>query len=99
MALILSEQPDEVIDTYIGAPAQEDEVPVLEMTVGEIYKLPVIGNNEKGAAVTKWSSSDEAVASVNERGLLAAKTVGSATLTATVSNGKQAVVEVQVAGE
>ena len=25
MALILSEQPDEVIDTYIGAPAKDEE--------------------------------------------------------------------------
>ena len=46
-----------------------------------------------------WSSSDETVASVNERGLLAAKAAGNANLTATTSNGKQAVVEVHVINE
>ena len=98
MALILSEQPDEVIDTYIGAPGQ-DELLVLEMSVGEVYKLPALVKAEKDAANMIWSSSDEAVASVNERGLLAAKAAGNANLTATASDGKQAVVEVHVVDE
>ena len=53
----------------------------------------------KDTANMVWSSSDEAVASVNERGLLAAKTAGNANLTATTSSGKQAVVEVHVVDE
>ena len=95
MALILSEQPDEVIDSYIGTPEQ-DEVLVLEMSVGEVYKLPALGIAEKNASNLIWSSSDEAVASVNERGLLAAKAAGDANLTATDSDGKKALVEVHV---
>ncbi len=95
MALILSEQSDEAVDAYIGTPEQE-EVLVLEMSVGEVYKLPALIAAEKDAANMVWSSSDEAVASVNERGLLAAKAAGNANLTATTSSGKQAVVEVHV---
>ncbi len=92
MALILSEQPDEVIDTYIG----EGENLVLEMSVGEVYKLPGLGKGEKGAALIKWNASDDAVASVNGLGLLSAKTAGTTKLTATATNGRQAVVEVRV---
>ncbi len=99
MALILSEQPDEVIDTYIGSPVQEGEVLLLEMSVGEVYKLPAVGKAEKAGAGIRWSSSDEAVASVNEKGLLAAKTAGNVKLTATASDGKQAVIEVHVSAE
>ena len=98
MALILSEKPDEVIDTYIGTPEQ-DEVLVLEMSVGEVYRLPALMKAAKDTSNMVWSSSDEAVASVNERGLLAAKTAGNANLTATTSSGKQAVVEVHVVDE
>jgi hypothetical protein len=99
MALILSEQSEEMIDALIGSPVQEEEELVLEMTMGEVYKLPVVGKGDKGAAVVKWSSSNEDVASVNAIGLLAAKKAGDANLTATASNGKQAVVEVHVAAE
>ena len=98
MALILSEQPDDVIDTYIGT-HEQDEVLVLEMSVGEVYKLPAVGKAGDDAAVIEWSSSDEVVASVNERGLLAAKSAGNANVTATISDGKQVVVEVHVSAE
>jgi uncharacterized protein YjdB len=94
----LSEQPDEVIDTYIGTPEQ-DELLVLEMSVGEVYKLPALMGDEKDAANMVWSSSDEDVASVDERGLLAAKAAGNANLTATASSGKQAGVDVHVVDE
>ena len=99
MALILSEQPDEVIDTYIGPAQDSDEALVLEMSVGEVYKLPVLGKDDKGAALVKWSSSDEAVARIAGINMLAAKGPGSARLTATASNGKKAVVEVRVSAE
>ena len=98
MALILSEQPDEVIDTYIGT-YEQDEALVLEMSVGEVYKLPAVGKAGDDAAAIEWSSSDVTVASVNERGLLAAKSAGNANVTATISDGKQVVVEVHVAAE
>ena len=91
MALILSEQPDEVIDTFIGT-HEQDEVLVLEMSVGEVYKLPAVGKAGDDAAAIEWSSSDEAVASVNEWGLLAAKSAGNANVTTTISDGKQVVV-------
>ena len=99
MALILSELPDEVIDTYIGAPAGEDEAVVLEMSVGEVYKLPLLRNGDEGAATIQWSSSDESVAAVKGISLLAAKAAGSATLTAAASNGKQAILEVRVTAD
>ena len=94
MALILSEQPDEVIDTYIGSAAQEELV--LEMSVGEVYKLPSIGKGNAGSGAVEWNSSDETVASVEGPGLLAAKKVGTSNLTAAVSNEKKAVVQVHV---
>ena len=69
------------------------------MSVGEIYKLPAIGEAGKDAAGVQWSSSDDAVASVDEKGFLSAKAAGNVKLTATTSNGKQAVVEVNVSAE
>ena len=96
MALFLSEQPDEVIDTYIGAPTQEI---VLEMSVGEVYKLPSLGKAGKGVKIVKWESTDESVASVGPMQLLAAKKAGNVNLTATTSDGKQAVVSVHVVSE
>ena len=99
MALILSELPDEVIDTYIAAPIEEDEAVVLEMSVGEVYKLPLLGKGDKGAETIQWSSSDESVVALKGINLLAAKGVGSATLTAAASHGKQAVVEVRVTAD
>ena len=99
MALILSALSDEAIDTYIGAPAQEDEVVVLEMSVGEVYKLPALGKADQGPVIIKWSSSNEEVAGVSPLGLLAAKKAGNANLTATGSDGKQGVVEVHVVAD
>ena len=69
------------------------------MSVGEVYKLPVVGKADDNAAAIEWSSSDDSVASVNERGLLAAKSAGNANVTTTISDGKQVVVEVHVAAE
>lgn len=99
MALILSALSDEAIDTYIGAPAQEDEVVVLEMSVGEVYKLPALGKADQGPVIIKWSSSNEDVAGVSPLGLLAAKKAGNANLTAIGSDGKQGVVEVHVVAD
>ena len=96
MAFLLSDLPDEVVDTYIGSSAADDEAPELDMTVGEIYKLPPIG---WGLTVISWTSSDEAVASVGKTGLLAAKAAGTAILTATGANGAKAVVKVCVSAE
>ena len=72
---------------------------VLEMSVGEVYKLPALGKGDKGAETIHWSSSDESVVAVKGISLLAAKASGSATLTATASNGKQASVEVRVSDD
>ena len=99
MALILSEQPDEVIDTYIGTETKKDEVLVLEMAVGEVYKLPSIGKDGRDTVLIKWSSSDEEVAVVNGLGLLAAKKAGDVKLSAALSNGSRVAVEVHIADE
>ena len=90
IALILSEQPDEVIDSYIGE--SEDPVTEIEMYAGEIYRLPVTGTSE---AIT-WSSSDESVATLNEKGMLAAKGPGKTTLTGSLENGNKTTIEVTV---
>ena len=90
IALILSEQPDEVIDSYIGEAA--DSVTKIEMYAGEIYRMPIKGTREK----IIWSSSDESVATLNERGMLMGICPGEAQLTATLENGNKAKIEVTV---
>ena len=88
IALILSEQPDDVIDSYIGA----DPDHRIEMYEGEIYRLPIKGTKEN----ITWSSSDESVAALNERGMLVGKGPGKAQLTATLKDGNTTTIEVTV---
>ena len=90
IALILSEQPDEVIDSYIGEPA--DSYTKIEMYEGEIYRLPIKGTNKN----ITWSSSDESVAVLNENGMLVGKGPGKAQLTISLKSGKKAAIQVTV---
>lgn len=90
MALILSEQPDEVIDTYIGSSAVNGME--IEMYEGEVYKLPGAGTGDG----IVWKSTDESVAAINDKGMLEGKKAGSAQLIAESENGESAVVDVTV---
>ena len=90
IALILSEQPDDVIDSYIGKSTDPDMS--IEMYAGEIYRLPIEGTHEDIA----WVSSDESVAALNEKGMLAAKGPGKTKITITLKNGNKATLEVTV---
>ena len=90
IALILSEQPDDVIDSYIGKSTDPDIE--IEMYEGEIYRLPI---KEKCDNIT-WSSSDESVAALNEKGMLVGKGPGKAKLTVTLEKGNNKTIEVTV---
>ena len=90
MALVLSEQPDDVIDSYIGE--AEDPGLSIEMYEGEVYRLPI---KETCKNIT-WSSSDESVAALNDKGMLMGKGAGKAQLTVTLENGKTAAIDVTV---
>ena len=88
IALILSEQPDDVIDSYIGKSSDSK----IEMYAGEIYRLPIKGMSEK----ITWSSSDKSVATLNNKGMLVGKGPGKAQLTATLKDGNKTTIEVTV---
>lgn len=70
-----------------------------ELMVGNIETLSVsiLPTNATNPAIT-WSSTDETVASVNNKGVISAKKEGTATITATAADGsgKSASVEVTV---
>lgn len=90
MALILSEQPDDVIDSYIGKAA--DSSTKIEMYAGEVYRLPIKELRKN----ISWISSDDSVAVLNDKGMLAGKGAGTAKLTASLENGKAITIEVTV---
>ena len=54
----------------------------IKLTVGEKYKLVLIGNKEK----VTWSSSNKKIATVNKNGYVKAKKPGKVTITAQVGN-------------
>ncbi|MBD5241771.1 MAG: Ig domain-containing protein [Barnesiella sp.] len=64
------------------------ELADVELTEGESTTLKAIITPENATDKSvKWSSSDETVASVDASGLVTAIKVGTATITATTSNG------------
>ncbi len=96
MALILSEYPDEVVDSYITPIKPKAlSLPPLEMLVGEAYRLPHTGLGLKKPELS-WSASDEGVILVSDKGLLTAKGPGAAKLTVTTEDGKQASIDIHV---
>lgn len=96
MALILSEYPDIVVDSYI-TPLKPKELllPALEMLVGEAYRLPRTCPGLKKPELS-WSTSDESVICVSDKGLLVARGPGVAKLNVTTEDGKQACLDVRV---
>jgi len=95
MALILSEYPDEVVDSYITPlKPKARPLPTQEMLVGEACRLPGTApglDNE-----LSWSTSDEGVICVSDRGLLMAVGPGAAKLTVTTEEGRQATLDIRV---
>ena len=59
------------------------------LAVGETLTLTATVIPDYAASKVTWSSSDEAVATVNENGVVTAKTEGTATITATTDDGKK----------
>jgi len=99
MALILSEYPDEVIDSYITPiSAKALLLPALEMLVGEAYRLPRTGPGPKKPELS-WSTSDGEIAFISDRGLLTAKAPGDVKLIVTTEDGRQVSVEVRVSAD
>jgi prepilin-type N-terminal cleavage/methylation domain-containing protein len=68
------------------------------MSVGDTYQLvaTIKPSNATDKSIT-WTSSDETVATVDEKGLVTAIGGGTATITATTSNGKTATVTIKIA--
>ena len=98
MALILSALSDEEVDSYIApAPVKARDFGLfgLEMVVGEAYRLPRTGLGLKKPELS-WDTSDENVIFISDSGLLTAKGVGTAKLTVTAEDGKQASISIRV---
>lgn len=92
MPFILADLPDEVVDSYIvNVPRPDTGKPDWSMFVGEAYKLPLTKTG-----LFTWKTSDEAVASVDERGLLTGKAPGETFLTITAPGGKESIFRVRV---
>ena len=92
MAFLLSTLPDEIAYSYmVEVPKQQDRDVDWAMYVGEAYKLPLTGTG-----LFTWKSSDETIASIDEKGMLTGNNPGDALLTVTSPGGKQAVVKVRI---
>ena len=69
----------------------------ITLKVGETYRLvPVIKPNNNTETKVTWKSSDSNIASVSSKGLVSAKKIGTATITAKLENGKKATCKVTV---
>ena len=92
MPLLLCDLPDDEAYAYmVEVPKKAEQDADFAMFAGEVYKLPLTGTG-----LFKWESSDESVASVNERGMLSGNSAGEALLTITGPGGKQSVIKISV---
>ena len=92
MPLLLCDLPDEEAYAYmVEVPKAEEGAPDWEMFAGEVYKLPLTGTG-----LFTWESSDETVASIDEKGMMTGKAAGDALLTVSGPGGKQSVFKVRV---
>lgn len=75
------------------------------VTIDQVIERMVIGQEEKLSAVIKpnnaideitWSTSDEKIATIDNKGRLKAIAPGDVTITATATNGKSASLEIEV---
>lgn len=65
------------------------------IAVGDTYQMSVLATPEDAEFETSWSSSDAAVASIDSKGLVVAKTIGTCTVTVN-ADGRTATCEVSV---
>ena len=92
MPFLLAQLPDETAYSYIvEVPGQQEQDADWTMYVGEVYRLPLAGTG-----LFTWKSSDETVAAIDGKGMLAGKGAGNALLTVTIPSGKQAVIKLRV---
>ena len=94
MPFLLSELPDEQAYSYmveVPKASDDEKGPDWEMYVGEVYRLPLT----KTGTFT-WTSSDESIASINEKGMISGNAAGDALLTITAPGGKQYAVKIRV---
>ena len=94
MSFLLSELPDEQAYSYmveVPKASDDEKGPDWEMYVGEVYRLPLT----KTGTFT-WTSSDESIASINEKGMISGNAAGDALLTITAPGGKQYAVKIRV---
>ena len=94
MPFLLCGLTDKEVDSYIVEVPKKtarDQGPDWEMFVGEVYRLPLATTD-----LFTWSSSDETVAFIDEKGMLAGKSAGDVLLTLSSPGGKQFVIKVRV---
>lgn len=81
-----------------GVSLQEQNTVVVGQTVGLEARVLPVSVSQVDQKLT-WTSSDPAVAAVDNQGVVTGVSAGSATITAKASNGKQAVCEIYVTAE
>lgn len=92
MPLLLCSLPDEEAYSYmVEVPKQEEKKSDWKMFVGEAYKLPFTGTG-----LFTWKSSDESIASIDGKGIMAGKSAGDVLLTVSTPSGKQRTFKVHV---
>ncbi|MCR5403680.1 MAG: Ig-like domain-containing protein [Butyrivibrio sp.] len=79
------------MEQYIVEVSRQDADIEWVMYVGEAYKLPFTGTG-----LFDWKSSNEAVASIDKKGIIGGKAAGDTLLTVSAPSGKQAVIKVHV---
>ena len=94
MPFVLSALPDEQAYSYIVEVPKPDKEADFVMCAGEAYKLPLAATG-----MFTWTSADEAVASIDEKGILRGNGVGETVLTITDRGGRQSVVKLRVTDE
>ncbi len=92
MPLLLSGLPDEEAYAHIvEVSAPSEEKALWTMSVGEVYKLPLTRTG-----LFTWTSSDDAVASVDENGMLKGKAPGDTNLSISAPDGRNLSIRVHV---
>ena len=94
MPFLLSALPDEEAYSYIVEVPKsetEEQKPDWEMYAGEVYRLPFYATG-----IFTWQSSDESVASIDDKGMLVGKSAGDSVLTLKTPSGKEARVRIRV---
>lgn len=81
-----------------GVALQTQNTTVVGQTVGLQARVLPLSDTQVDQKLT-WTSSDPAVATVDNQGVVTGVSAGSATITAKTSNGKQAVCEIYVTAE